>query len=169
MKAAAIFLSVGFAGLDTAACTAHTAVAATVAPPAAEPSCNPAKAVRLQPDLSGCKRVGMASFYARMFAGRTMANGNAMDPHGDNAASNTLPLGTTARMTHIETGQSVVATIQDRGPYVRGRIVDLSPTTAEQIGITHDNGIARVQVVPITVPMPDGSLKTGVAASGAPP
>ena len=69
-----------------------------------------------------------------------------MDPHGDNAASNTLPLGTTAKVTNIETGQSAIVTIQDRGPYVTDRIVDLSPTTAEKIGITQDNGVAKVQV-----------------------
>ena len=52
-----------------------------------------------------------------------------MDPHGDNAASKTLPLGTTAKVTNTETGQSAIATLQDRGPYVTDRIVDLSPTT----------------------------------------
>jgi rare lipoprotein A len=81
-----------------------------------------------------------------------MADGDTMDPHGDNAASNTLPLGTTAKVTNIETGQSAIVTIQDRGPYVTDRIVDLSPATAEKIGITQDNGVAKVQVAPITGP-----------------
>ena len=58
-------------------------------------------------------------------------------------------------------------TIQDRGPYVTDRIVDLSPTTAEKFGITQDSGVAKVQVTPITVPLPDGSLKRGVAAPDA--
>jgi rare lipoprotein A len=71
----------------------------------------------------------MASSYARKFAGREMADGHTMDPHGDNAASKTLPLGTTAKVTNTETGQSAIATLQDRGPYVTDRIVDLSPTT----------------------------------------
>jgi len=165
----AIILLVSVVGLGTAGCTPQADVAANVAPPEAQPSRNPDKPARPQPDLSGRKRVGMASFYARKFAGRTMADGNSMDPHGDNAASKTLPLGTTAKVTNIETGQSAVVTIQDRGPYVRGRIVDLSPTTAGEIGITHDNGVAKVQVAPITVPLPDGSLKRGVAAPDAHP
>ena len=112
---------------------------------------------RPQPDLSGRTRIGDASFYAKKFAGREMADGGKMDPHGDNAASKTLPLGTRARVTNIDTGQSAVVTIQDRGPYVKGRIVDLSPSTAERIGITQDNGVAKVKVTPISVPLPDGS------------
>jgi rare lipoprotein A len=55
-------------------------------------------------------------------------------------------------------------TIQDRGPYVRGRIVDLSPATAEEIGITRKEGVARVEVAPITVPQPDGGVKPGDGA-----
>ena len=87
-----------------------------------------------------------------------MADGSKMDPQGDNAASRTLPLGTTAMVTNIATGQSAVVTIEDRGPYVKGRIVDLSPSTAQKIGITQDNGIARVKVAPISVPGQSGSL-----------
>jgi len=52
-------------------------------------------------------------------------------------------LGTTAKVTNLETGKSAVVTIQDRGPYVDGRIVDLSPATAQKIGITRRAGIAR--------------------------
>src|SRR5688500_15085849 len=59
-------------------------------------------------DLSGKKQVGKASFYARKFAGRKMADGTPMDPQGDNAASKNLPLGTTAKVTNLETGQSAV-------------------------------------------------------------
>lgn len=119
-------------------------------------------APRPRPDLSARTRLGNASFYAKKFAGREMADGNKMDPHGDNAASKTLPLGTRATVTNINTGQSAVVTIQDRGPYVEGRIVDLSPATAEKIGITQYNGIAKVKVTPISVPLPDGSTKFGI-------
>jgi rare lipoprotein A len=115
-------------------------------------------------DHSGKKRVGKASFYAGFFAGRKMADGTPMDPHDDNAASKTLPLGTTARVTNLETGKSAVVTIQDRGPYVPGRIVDLSPSTAKQIGITPKIGVAPVEVAPIAVPLPDGSVKAGDGA-----
>jgi rare lipoprotein A len=116
------------------------------------------------PDFTARKRVGKASFYAEKFAGRTMADGTPMDPHGDNAASKTLPLGTTARVTNLETGKSAVVTIQDRGPYVPGRIVDLSPATAKQIGLTEQKGVAKVVVAPIAVPQPDGRIKLGAAA-----
>jgi rare lipoprotein A len=114
-------------------------------------------------DRTGKKRVGKASFYAPMFAGRKMADGTQMDPQDDNAASRTLPLGTTAKVTNLETGKSAFVTIQDRGPYVDGRIVDLSPSTARQIGISHRQGIARVEVSPVAVPLPNGGVKLGAA------
>jgi rare lipoprotein A len=116
-------------------------------------------------DRSGHKRRGKASFYARKFAGRKMADGTNMEPQGDNAASKTLPLGTTARVTNLENGRSAVVTIRDRGPYIQGRIVDLSPSTAKQIGIEHGNGVARVEVAPIVVPLPDGHVILGAAVT----
>lgn len=119
------------------------------------------------PDFSAKKRMGKASFYANEFAGRKMADGALMDPHGDNAASKTLPLGTTAKVTNLETGKSAVVTIQDRGPYVPGRIVDLSPDTARELGISHRKGVALVVVAPIAVPQPDGGIKLGAAAHEA--
>jgi rare lipoprotein A len=116
-------------------------------------------------DVTGRTRLGKASFYASRFGGRTMADGNRMSLKGNNAASKTLPLGTTAQVTNLETGQSAVVTIQDRGPYVNGRIVDLSPATAQQIGITRKTGIAKVVVAPIAVPLPNGDVKLGDAAA----
>ena len=117
--------------------------------------------VSKRPDLTGSTRLGKASFYASSFYRRKMADGNRMDPHGSNAASKTLPLGTTARVTNLETGQSAIVHIEDRGPYVKGRQVDLSPATARDIGITHRMGVATVKVAPITVPLPDGTTKAG--------
>jgi rare lipoprotein A len=122
------------------------------------------KAKHHEPDFSAKKRTGTASFYAKQFAGKPMDDGAHMDPAGVNAASKTLPLGTTAKVTNLETGQSAVVTIQDRGPYVPGRIVDLSPATARQIGITQRKGVAPVVVAPIAVPQPDGKTKLGAAA-----
>ena len=117
-----------------------------------------------EPDLSARKRVGKASFYAKQFFGKPMANGAPMDPQGNNAASRTLPLGTTAKVTNVETGKTAVVRIEDRGPYVDGRVVDLSPGTAEKIGLTPRKGVTKVVVAPITVPMPDGKVKVGAAA-----
>jgi rare lipoprotein A len=115
-------------------------------------------------DHSGHRRVGKASLYAHRFFGRRMADGTPMRPDGDNAASKTLPLGTKARVTNLENGRSAVVTIQDRGPYVNGRIVDLSPATAAQIGLTREEGVALVEVAPIVVPQRDGTMKPGAAA-----
>lgn len=103
-------------------------------------------------DRSGTRRVGVASFYANRFAGRKMADGTRMDPQGDNAASRTLPLGTRARVTNLQNGQSALVTIRDRAPYVKGRIVDLSPATARLVGITPKDGLAKVEVTPIALP-----------------
>jgi rare lipoprotein A len=115
-------------------------------------------------DLSGHKRVGKASVYAQRLAGHKMADGAPMQTEGDNAASKTLPIGTTAKVTNIKTGASAVVTIEDRGPYVKGRILDVSPATAQKIGIDSKQGVAKVSVEPITVPLPNGETKPGVAA-----
>lgn len=115
-------------------------------------------------DRSGNKQVGKASIYSHKFANKKMADGYKMDPHDDNAASKTLPLGTRARVTNLDTGQSTEVTIQDRGPHVKGRIVDLPPAKAKEIGLTPKKGVARVEVSPIEVPMPDGSVKLGDGA-----
>jgi rare lipoprotein A len=85
--------------------------------------------------------------------------------HDSNAASRTLPLGTTAKVTNLETGKSAVVTIQDRGPYVGGRLVDLSPGTAKKIGLSERKGLAKVAVTPIKVPLPNGGVKLGQAAN----
>ena len=148
----------------SAVAVAPQAGATTV--PAAPPQAK-ASTAKAKLDLSGRKRVGKASFYAKQFVGRKMADGTAMDPHRDNAASKTLPLGTTAKVTNLETGQSAVVTIRDRGPYVPGRIVDLTPSTAQKVGITRHEGVARVEVAPIAVPLPDGGVKLGDAAQDA--
>ena len=124
----------------------------------------PATIAKPAVDRSGKKRVGKASFYADRFGGRKMADGKIFRLHDSNAASRTLPLGTTAKVTNLETGQSAVVTIQDRGPYVDGRIVDLSPGTAQAIGLSKRKGVTKVEVTPITVPLPNGGVKLGQAA-----
>ena len=119
------------------------------------------------PDLSGRARTGIASFYADMFFGRKMADGKPMDPQADNAASRTLPLGTRARVTNLQTGQTALITIQDRGPYIKGRLIDLSPATARAIGLTPKMGLAKVEVTPIYVPLPNGGMRWGAASQVA--
>jgi len=148
--------------LAAAVGVAHAQQAPRKDPPP-KPTHPAAKGHRL--DQSGQVQVGKASIYASKFAGRKMADGTPMDPRGDNAASRTLPLGTKALVTNLETGRSAVVTIQDRGPYVDGRIVDLSPETARRIGLTLEEGLAAVEVAPIAVPLPDGSYKPGAGAA----
>jgi rare lipoprotein A len=149
-------------------------VAASVALAPLAASADPAPRTRHAPqrvtaaataDLSARSRVGTASYYAAEFFGRTMANGAPMNPGGANAASRTLPLGTVARVTNVATGKSAVVRIEDRGPYIQGRIVDLSPSTARRIGITSQLGVAKVVVAPVVVPLPDGRFKLGPVAS----
>ena len=138
------------AALATAACFSAAAgpgPAGNGAEPRAQRS-GPAKSAEPVPR----RQVGKASFYADRFAGRKMANGRPMDPNDDNAASRTLPLGTKARVTNLDTGRSAIVTIEDRGPYVDGRIVDLSPATAQKIGLQKHQGLAPVEVVPLEVP-----------------
>jgi rare lipoprotein A len=153
--AAALFCFVAF-GLDCRADPAGTS--------ASTPSGAP-RAHKPYRDRTGKEQLGKASFYAKSFSGKKMADGNIMDPHQNNAASRTLPLGTIAKVTNLETGKSAIVTIEDRGPYVDGRIVDLSPATAQNIGITRREGVARVAVAPITVPLPDGRVKLGSAVT----
>ena len=159
-----VVLMLGVVGVAACTPSAEECTAADAAQQNAQLPPGAAKARDVRPDLSGCKRTGIASIYADEFAGRKMADGKRMDPNANNAASKTLPLGTTAKVTNLETGQSAEVTIQDRGPYVKGRIIDLSPATAREIGLDRQDGIATVVVAPIEVPLPDGGVKRGAAA-----
>ena len=89
----------------------------------------------------------VASWYGPGFAGRRTSTGEIYNPEGLTAASNTLPLGSHVRVTNPDTGRSVVVRINDRGPFVRGRSLDLSHGAAQQIGLT-GKGVGRVRVTP---------------------
>ncbi len=118
-------------------------------------------------DHSGRTQAGKASFYAKSFSGRKMADGNRLRPTDNAAASKTLPIGTTAKVINLQTGRSATVKIEDRGPHVAGRVIDLSRSTASRLDIKKD-GVAPVQVKPITVPLPDGSVKLGTGAATTP-
>lgn len=96
-------------------------------------------------------RKGKASYYGKEFFGKKMADGTPMDPDSNIAASRTLPLGTKAEVTNLENGKSEVVEIRDRGPYVDGRIIDVTPTTAENLGFKEE-GLAPVEVTPLYIP-----------------
>ena len=127
----------------------------------------PPVAPRAGTDLSGRKQVGEASYYAPKFDGRRMADGHRFGPRANVAASKTLPLGTTAKVTNLATGKSAVVSVQDRGPYVDGRIIDVSPKVARRLDMTH-KGVSRVVVKPIAEPKPGGGVKLGAGAAETP-
>jgi rare lipoprotein A len=87
-----------------------------------------------------CSQVGMASWYRG-------ASRDRASPQDLVAAHRSLPFGTFVHVTAIETGQSIVVRINDRGPFGRGRIIDLSRAAADQLGIRRD-GVARVRLEP---------------------
>jgi rare lipoprotein A len=87
-------------------------------------------------------QTGMASYYK---SGRLTANGERFNPNGYTAAHRSLKFGTKVRVTNLRNGRSVVVRINDRGPYVSGRIIDLTYGAAIAVGL-HDTGIAQVQV-----------------------
>lgn len=88
---------------------------------------------------------GKASFYANKFKGRRTASGEKFRQHKRTAASLSIPLGTKVRVTNLENGKSVKVRINDRGPYVRGRIIDLSKKAARKIDMI-TRGVAPVRL-----------------------
>lgn len=117
---------------------------------------------------SGRTQKGKASYYAHVLNRRTMANGRAFNPHSNAAASKTLPLGTTAEVVNRENGKSANVTIQDRGPFVDGRVIDVTPAVAAKLDMKK-KGVVPVEVKPITVPQPNGKVALGAGAAGASP
>ncbi len=77
----------------------------------------------------------MASFYGREFNGRKTASGERFDKNALTAAHRTLPFGTMLRVTNLANGKSTVVRVNDRGPFKRQRIIDLSPAAARAIGL----------------------------------
>jgi rare lipoprotein A len=88
---------------------------------------------------------GMASWYGYDGSGNKTASGERYNPEGLTAAHRTLPLGTKIRVTNTRNGRSVVVRINDRGPYIRGRIVDLSAGAARILGMIR-SGVAPVNL-----------------------
>jgi rare lipoprotein A len=102
-------------------------------------------------DRTGKVQKGVGSYYGPGFAGKKTASGKPMKPNHMTAASPTLPLGTKAKVTNRENGRSAHVTVTDRGPYAKGRIIDVSPKAAEQLDMKQD-GVAPVKVQPTELP-----------------
>src|SRR5579871_53994 len=103
---------------------------------------------------------GIASWYGPTFYGHTTANGERYDPNGLTAAHRTLPLPVNVRVTNLDNGKSLVVRVNDRGPFTKGRIIDLSERAASLLGYKA-NGTARVRVTFVS--------RADIPSGGVPP
>jgi rare lipoprotein A len=101
------------------------------------------------PSSYGFVQTGIASWYGPGFHGRTTSNGERYDMQSPTAAHKTLPMNTMVLVKNLENGKETIVRINDRGPFVRGRVIDLSFAAARQLGIVK-NGTAKVQVTAMT-------------------
>src|SRR5438270_13680731 len=85
--------------------------------------------------LEGTAQAEVATYYGQEFAGRRTASGEKFNPSGLTAAHRTLPFGTQVRVTNSRNGRSIIVRINDRGPFVKGRAIDLSSGAARAIGM----------------------------------
>ena len=87
----------------------------------------------------------MSSYYGPKFHGRPTASGEIFNMYGESAAHKELPLGTIINVTYLKTGKSVVVKVNDRGPFIPGRDLDLSYGAAKKIGLVND-GVGEVKI-----------------------
>jgi len=102
-------------------------------------------------DLDDYKEKGMASWYGKPYHGRTTASGERYDMHQMTAAHRTLPFGTVVRVTNLENGRKVEVRITDRGPFKKGRIIDLSYAAAKKLDMIGP-GVVKVKIVVVKTP-----------------
>ena len=100
--------------------------------------------------------VGTATWYSAPYKGRKAANGEVFDDHALTAAHRTLPMGSLIKVTNLKTGQSSAMRITDRGPFVEGRIVDLTIASAKATGV-YRAGLVNVRVDVYRTPKPIGT------------
>ncbi len=98
------------------------------------------------PSSAGYREKGIASWYGRDFHGRLTSNGERYNMHDMTAAHKTLPMNTMLLVKNLENGKEVIVRVNDRGPFVRGRIIDLSYKAAQKLQMVR-KGISRVQVI----------------------
>ncbi|WGL16478.1 septal ring lytic transglycosylase RlpA family protein [Microbulbifer bruguierae] len=118
--------------------------------------------------VKGYRERGKASWYGTKFHGRKTANGEVYNMYALSAAHKTLPLPSYAKVTNLDNGRSIIVRINDRGPFVPGRIIDLSYTAAQKLGYI-DRGVARVEVEaldPASLPSATEMLAKEKAAAG---
>lgn len=113
-------------------------------------------------------RTGIASWYGRDFHNKRTANGEIYDMHALSAAHTTLPLPTLVRVTNMENGRSVVVRVNDRGPFAKDRLIDLSYAAARELGFVRQ-GTARVRVQTLDLPASQAETASAPAAMEAAP
>lgn len=146
--------------------------------PDAEPKTEPLRLANMQPyvalgknfkpmtALGPYKARGIASWYGRRYHGNNTASGEVYDMYAMTAAHPTLPIPSYARVTNLENGKSIIVRLNDRGPFLSDRLIDLSYTAAYKLGILAD-GSGQVEVESI---LPDdGSVRTARSQSVTPP
>ena len=106
-----------------------------------------ATALPAAPESPGSE-VGLASYYADRFQGRRTASGERYDRRAYTAAHRQLRFGTQVQVTRLDNGRSVTVRINDRGPFVKGRVIDLSYAAAEALGMLR-SGVVEVRVTPV--------------------
>jgi rare lipoprotein A len=124
----------------------------------ATPAAHPSPAMRADEEFVATHRpifteTGRASWYGPPYHNRRGADGRVYNEHGISAAHRTLPMGSLIRVTNIGTGQSAVMRVTDRGPFVAGRILDLSLGAAQEVGVWRP-GTAEVRVDVYSTPRP---------------
>jgi len=123
--------------------------------PAVTPPPPPVVAI---PHPTAPTKITTASWYGPGLEGHLTSTGEPYNQHALTAASRTLPIGSRAKVTNLKTGKSVVVRINDHGPYVRGRGIDLSREAAKRIGIDH-HGTAKVAVTRVDHPADEISTR----------
>ena len=128
-----------------------------VAPATTRPSSPPPE---VTPVDEGWTEKGIASWYGEPYHGRRTASGEVYDMHRMTAAHKTLPFGSIVKVDRRDTGADVKVRINDRGPFIEGRIIDLSYAAAKKIGLDHDgvapvkiNVVGREEIQPVPAPM----------------
>ena len=127
--------------LLTAGCAHRGARQPSERPPAPTPAPTPVAA----PVEEGFTEKGIASWYGEPYHGRRTASGEVYDMHRMTAAHKTLPFGSVVKVTRRDTGADVKVRVNDRGPFIEGRIIDLSYAAAKKIGLDND-GVAPVKI-----------------------
>ncbi len=115
-------------------------------PPTSRPYKIKGKYYRPLQSARGFSQKGIASWYGKKFHGRRTANGEIYNMHKISAAHKTLPMGTWVKVLNLDNGKKLTVRINDRGPFVRGRIIDLSYKAAQHLGVARP-GMAKVKIV----------------------